>query len=171
MRAAAVTVRPCGAGSARFLAAAATALALACGCGGSPEPVAEAMPYADPGFVVGSGLRMHYALTESRDLPASIAASYGIEQRRNLAVLTVAISPQDPRSAHADAAPRLEADVVSLTGLRRPLALTRHDEPGGATWTAPVEVRHREPVTIEIRARTRDGLPLSARLTREFRLE
>jgi hypothetical protein len=49
--------------------------------------------------------------------------------------------------------------------------LTLHDEPGGATWTAPVEVRHREPVTIEIRARTRDGLPLTARLTREFRLE
>jgi hypothetical protein len=69
------------AGSARFLAAAAAALALAAGCGGSPEPVAEARPFADPGFVVGSGLRMHYALTASRDLPASIAGSYGIEQR------------------------------------------------------------------------------------------
>jgi hypothetical protein len=159
------------AGSARFLAAATAALALAAGCGGSPEPVAEARPFADPGFVVGSGLRMHYALTASRDLPASIAGSYGIEQRRNLAVLTVAIAPQDPRSAAAGAALRLEADAVSLTGIRRPLVLTRHDEAGGATWTATVEVRHRVPVTIEIRARTRDGLPLTARLTREFRLE
>jgi hypothetical protein len=160
-----------GSRSARLLAAAVTVLALTSGCGGRPEAVAEAMPYADPGFVVGSGLRMHYALTASRDLPASIAGSYGIEQRMNLAVLTVAIPLQDAHPANAAAAPRLEADAVSLTGVRRPLVLTLHDEPGGATWTAPVEVRHREPVTIEIRARTRDGLPLSARLTREFRLE
>ncbi len=147
------------------------ALAIAAGCGGSPEPVAEAAPYLDPGSVDAARYRLHYALTLARDLPAAIAGSYDILQSRNLAVLTVAVAPRDPR----DGPPRgalAEATAVSLTGARRSLALERRDEPGAATWIAPVEVRHRVPVTIEIRARAEPGGPeMRARLTREFRLE
>jgi len=153
-------------------AAAAAALVLAAGCGGSPAPAPEAAPYLDPGFVETGEYRLHYALTLARDLPAAIAGSYGIVQRRNLAVLTVALTPRDPRAGAAIEAPAVEAAAVSLTGLRRELALSRLPEPGGATWVATVDVRHRVPVTIEIRARATPGGPaLRARLTREFRLD
>ena len=159
-------------GNSRDLPATVAALLLIAGCGGSPEPIADAPPYRDPGFVEAGGYRMHYALTLSRDLPAAIAGSYGIEQRRDLAVLTVAIAPSEPRANADDAASQVEADAVSLIGTRRPLALSRHDEPGAETWIATVDVRHREPITIEIRSRvTAEGPALRARLTREFRLE
>ena len=159
-------------GNSRALRATVAALLLLAGCGGSPEPIAEAPPYRDPGFVGAGGYRMHYALTLSRDLPAAIAGSYGIEQRKDLAVLTVAIVPSYPRGHAGDAASQVEADAVSLIGTRRRLALSRHDEPGAETWIATVDVRHREPITIEIRSRaTAEGPALRARLTREFRLE
>jgi hypothetical protein len=157
-------------GNIRALAATAAALALLAACGEGPEPVPEARPYLDPGFVEAGNHRLHYALTPARDLPAAIAGSYGIEQRKDLAVLTIAIAPRDPRAAGGSEAPQVEADAVALTGVREPLALRA--EPGGASWIATVAVRHRVPVTIEIRARaTADGPPLVARLTREFRLE
>ena len=159
-------------GNSRALRATVAALLLLAGCGGSPEPIAEAPPYRDPGFVEAGGYRMHYALTLSRALPAAIAGRYGIEQRKDLAVLTVAIVPSDPRANAGDAASRVEADAVSLIGTRQRLALSRHDEPGAETWIATVDVRHREPITIEIRSRaTAEGPALRARLTREFRLE
>jgi hypothetical protein len=160
------------AGNNRALQATLAALALAAGCGGSPEPVAEARPYLDPGFVESAEHRLHYALTLASDLPAAIAGGYGIERRENLAVLTVAIAQRDPRAGTAVDSPRVEADAVTLTGARQPLALSRRDEPGAATWIATVDVRHRVPITIEIRARAvQDGPLLRARLTREFRLE
>ena len=153
-------------------AAAAAALVLAAGCGGSPAPAPEAAPYLDPGFVETGEYRLHYALTLARDLPAAIAGSYGIVQRRNLAVLTVALTSRDPSAAATIREPAVAATAISLTGERRPLALSRHDEPGGATWLATVDVRHRVPIAIEIRARATPEAPLlRARLTREFRLE
>ena len=64
------------------------------------------------------------------------------------------------------------AESVALTGERRALLLARHDDPGGPTWLAPVDVRHRVPFTIEIRVRAAAASPtIDARLTREFRLE
>lgn len=153
-------------------AATAAALFLATGCGGRPAPVPEAPPYLDPGFVEAGEYRLHYALTLARDLPSAIAGSYGIVQRRNLAVLTVALTPRDPRAAVTIREPAVEATAIGLTGERRQLALSRRDEPGGATWLATVEVRHRVPIAIAIRARaTPEGPELRARLTREFRLE
>jgi hypothetical protein len=159
-------------GNNRALAATAAALLLATGCGGTPEPVAEAAPYLDPGYVETGDVRLHYALTLASDLPAAIAGSYGILPRTNLAVLTVAITPRDAGAGAALADARAAATAVSLTGVRTPLALSRRDEPGGATWIGMVDVRHRVPFTIEIEAHaTSDGPPLRARLTREFRLE
>jgi hypothetical protein len=165
-------VRPWVPGNRRAPAAAAAALFLAAGCGGSPEPVAAAPPYVDPGFVEAGDWRLHYALTLARDLPAAIAGSYGIEQRRNLALLTIALVSQDAGTGLAPESAQVEADAVSLTGAREALALSRHDAAGNATWLATLEVRHRVPVTIDIRARaTAASPPMRARLTREFRLE
>jgi hypothetical protein len=159
-------------GLTRALAATAAALLLSTGCGGNPEPVAEAAPYLDPGYVEAGGFRLHYALTLSGDLPAAIAGGYGILPRTNLAVLTIAIAPLDGGAGPALAGARAEATAISLTGARTPLALTRRGEPGGATWLGTVDVRHRVPITIEIVAHaTSDGPPIRARLTREFRLE
>jgi hypothetical protein len=115
---------------------------------------------------------MHYALTLARDLPSAIAGSYGIEQRRNLAVLTVTLAPRDATGSPQVPAPVIEAESVGLTGRRDALTLARHDEAGRETWLAIVEVQHRVPITIEIRARATPGGPeLRARLTREFRLD
>jgi hypothetical protein len=153
-------------------AAALAALALAGACGDRPVPVPEAPPYLDPGFVEAGSWRMHYALTLARDLPSAIAGSYGIEQRRNLAVLTVTLALRDAPGGREVPAPMIKAESVGLTGRRESLALARHDEAGGASWLATVEVRHRVPLTIEIRARATPGDPeLRARLTREFRLD
>ena len=155
----------------RALAATAAALVLAAGCGDNPEPVAEAAPYLDPGFVEAGGYRLHYALTLASDLPAVIAGSYGIQPRPNLAVLTIAIAPREPGAGAPLADARVDATAVTLTGVRTALALSRHDESGGATWIGTVDVRHRVPFTIEIEARAISGGPLlRARLTREFRL-
>ncbi len=154
------------------LAATAAALILAAGCGDNPASVAQAPPYLDPGFVEAGGYRLHYALTLANDLPAATAGSYDIRPRTNLAVLTVAIAPRDARARSALADARAAATAVSLTGKREPLALSRRNEPGGATWTGTVDVRHRVPFTIEIEAYATPGEPpLRARLTREFRLE
>lgn len=159
-------------GNKRAGLATAAALLLAAGCGGSQEPVAEAAPYLDPGFVEAGDYRLHYALTLARDLPSAIAGSYGILQRTNLAVLTVAIAPRNAPAGRAVAGAQVEATAVSLTGAREALALERRDEPGAATWIATVEVRHRVPLTIEIEALAAPGEPLlRARLTREFRLQ
>ena len=141
-------------------------------CGGKPSPVPPAAPYEDPGFAEAGDYRLRYALTPTPDLPAEIAGSYGIVQRPNLALLALTLERRDATDGARVAAHLLEAEAVALTGERSALALTRHDDPGGPTWLATVEVRHRVPVAIEIRARATIASPeIRARLTREFRLK
>jgi hypothetical protein len=152
--------------------AAAAACSLAAGCGGEPGPLPAAPPYVDPGFTEAGAYRLYYALTLSRDLPSGIAGSYGIQPRRNLAVLALTLAASDEHEAPPVDAPEIEAVAVFLTGEREPLALTRHDEAGRPTWLATLQVPHRVPLTIEIRARaTPAGPELRTRLTREFRLD
>lgn len=147
-------------------------LALLAACGDAAAPPPPAQPYADPGFADAGDLRLHYALTPTLDLPAEIAGSYGIVQRRNLALLTITPVPRDSPGTARIAASELTASAISLTGLRTPLALARHDDAGGPTWLATVEIRHRVPVTIEIRLRaTADAPEITARWTREFHLD
>lgn len=144
----------------------------AAACGGAPAPAPPAVPYRDPGEFEAGAHRLRYALTLATDLPAGIAGSYGIVPRRNLALLAVTLEHRDAPAGRRVAAETLEAEAVTLTGARVALALARHDDPGGPTWLAPVEVRHRVPITIEIRARASAQSPMiRARLTREFRLE
>jgi hypothetical protein len=76
--------------------AAAVAWLLVASCSGNPEPVPVALPYTDPGFAEAGDFRLHYALTMTRDLPSEIAGSYGIVQRRNLALLMITLAPRDP---------------------------------------------------------------------------
>ena len=147
-------------------------LALLAACGDAPTPPPPAQPYTDPGFTDAGDLRLHYALTPTLDLPAGIAGSYGIVQRRNLALLTIALVPRDAPGTTRIAAQELTASAISLTGVRTPLALARHDDAGGPTWLATVEIRHRVPVTIEIRLRaTADAPEIASRWTREFHLD
>jgi uncharacterized protein DUF4426 len=150
--------------------------ALAClqlaACGGSPAPVPEALPFEDPGFAEAGEYRLHYALTMTSDLPSGIAGSYGIVQRHNLALLALTLVPRDPMTRPHFDAPVIKAESVSLTGERSELTLVRHDEAGGPSFLATVEVRHRVPVTVDIRARATTASPeIRVRLTREFRLE
>jgi hypothetical protein len=134
--------------------------------------VPVALPYTDPGFAEAGDFRLHYALTMTRDLPSEIAGSYGIVQRRNLALLTIAPVPRDSIGGTRIDALEVQAESVTLTGERKALALVRHDVAGGPSWLATVEVRHRVPVTIDVRARaTAAGPEIRVRLTREFRLE
>ena len=149
-----------------FLAIAATA------CGGDAAPPPPAVPYQDPGAVEAGAYRLRYALTLTTDLPAEIAGSYGIVQRPNLALLVLTLERRDDAPGHRVGAERMEAETVSLTGQRHALELSRHEDPGGPTWLAPVEVRHRVPLAIEIRASATSASPeIRARLTREFRLQ
>ena len=127
------------------------------------NPWQKLTPYLDPGFVEAGGYRLHYALTLASDLPAVIAGSYGIQPRPNLAVLTIAIAPRDPGAGAPLADARVDATAISLTGERTALALSRHDESGGATWIGTVDVRHRVPFTIEIEARAIIRRPAAAR--------
>lgn len=152
---------------ARTAAAAAALLLLAsCGDGGTAPPPAR--PYADPGFVDAGDYRLHYALTVTTDLPSEIAGSYGIVQRPNLALLAITIARRDGTPQDAG----LSATAVSLTGLRQPIALARHDSATGPTWLATVGIRDREPVTIEIRARAPGtGPEVDARFTRTFHVD
>ena len=161
------------AGRRQAVACAATfAWLLLASCGGSPEPVPEAVPFTDPGFVETGDYRLHYALTMTGDLPSAIAGSYGIVPRRNLALLTLTLAPRSSIGVTRIGASEIEATAVALTGERSSLPLVRHDEAGGPSWLAPVEVRHRVPITIDIRARATDSSPeIRVRLTREFRLE
>lgn len=158
--------------TARWRAAALFLGLAAAACGGAPESVPPATAYHDPGFVEAAGYRLRYALTLTTDLPADIAGGYGIERRRNLALLALTLERQDARAGTRVDADAIEAEALWLTGERHALALARHDDPGGPTWLAPVEVRHRVPITIEIRARATTASPmLRARLTREFGLD
>jgi hypothetical protein len=153
---------------ARAVAAAGVCILLAA-CGSPAVPPPPAAPYTDPGFVEAGDSRLHYALTPTQDLPSEIAGSYGIVQRRNLALLTIVITALDGTRRGASA---LTATAVSLTGLRQPVRLARHDAATGPTWLATVAIRDREPVTIEIRAHTQAGGPeIAARFTRTFHLE
>jgi hypothetical protein len=141
-------------------------------CGGPPASVPAAVPYQDPGLVESGEYRLRYALTLTTDLPAEIAGSYGIDRRRNLALLMLTLERRHAPAGGRIDAEALAAEAVTLTGERISLTLTRHDDPGGPTWLAPVEVRHRVPLTIEVRARaTPAGPDIRTRLTREFRLE
>lgn len=152
--------------------AAACLLALGAGCGERPAPPPPAQPYADPGFVAAGDLRLHYALTPTLDLPAEIAGSYGIVQRRNLALLTITLVPRNAAGAPRVAMSELTATAIALTGERNELLLVRHDEAGGPTWLATVDVRHRVPVTIEIHARATPAQPaITARWTRVLHLD
>jgi hypothetical protein len=149
-----------------FLGLAATA------CGGNPAPVPPAIPYQDPGAIEAGAYRLRYALTLTTDLPAEIAGSYGIVQRRNLALLVLTLERRDAAPGTRVGAERMQAETISLTGERHALELSRHEDPGGPTWLAPVEVRHRVPLAIEIRASATSASPeIRARLTREFRLQ
>jgi hypothetical protein len=148
----------------------ASAFNAACGGGAAPPPPAR--PYADPGFADAGPHRLYYALTPTQDLLPVIARSYDIEPRPNLALLTATLAPREPTNGDDVATAELEATAISLTGERRPLAVRRHDEAGGATWLATVEMRHRVPMTIEIRARATATAPeFKVRLTREFRFD
>jgi hypothetical protein len=159
------------AGNSRAACAALVAL-LGAGCGGSLDPVPTAAPYEDPGFVEAGDFRLRYAFTLANDLPAEIAGSYGIVPRRNLALVAITLERRAAAEGTRVDAESLAAEAVALTGERTALALARHDDPGGPTWIAPLEVRHRVPVTIEIRARATATSPeIRARLTREFRLD
>jgi hypothetical protein len=150
----------------------ALALLLLASCGDGPAPIPVALPYADPGFVDAGEHRLRYALVMTRALPSEIAGSYGIVQRRNLALLTVTLVSRNADAGARLAATELAATSVLLTGQRQPLAFTRHDATGGPSYLATVEVHHRVPVTIEIRARaTPAGSELMARTTREFHFE
>ena len=150
----------------------ALALLLFASCGDSPAPIPAALPYADPGFIDAGEYRLLYAFVMTRDLPSEIAGSYGIVQRRNLALLTITLVSRDSDGLVRTGASEIEATAVTLTGERYSLPLVRHDEAGGPTWLATVEVRHRVPVTIQIRAHaTVESPEIRVRLTREFRLE
>jgi hypothetical protein len=141
-------------------------------CSESPGEPPQARAYADPGFVTAGNVRLHYALTLTSDLAPAIAGSYGILQRRNLALLTITIVPAVASEPLRLAAIDLQAVALSLLGERRALPMRRFDEDGGPTYLATVTVRHREPITIEIRARVAaDGPEITARWTREFHLE
>jgi hypothetical protein len=154
------------------LAAATAAAAISAACGGGPSPPPPARPYADRGFADAGPHRLHYALTPTQDLLPEIARSYGIEPRPNLALLTATLAPRETTNGADIASAQLAATAVSLTGERSPLAVKRHDEAGGATWLATVEMRHRVPTTIEIRARATATDPeIKVRLTREFRFD
>ncbi len=148
------------------------ALALLGGCGGAGAPPPPARPFTDPGYADVGDLRLHYALTPTLDLPAGIAGSYGIVQRRNLALLTITLVPRDAPGTARIAASELTAAAITLTGERTPLALAQHDDAGGPTWLATVDIRHRVPVTIEIRVRATAAAPeIATRWTREFHLD
>ena len=143
-----------------------------CGCGDDPGSPPAAREFADPGFVTAGNVRLYYALTLTSDLPPAIAGSYDIVQRPNLALLTIAIAPASSAATERLAAFQLQAEAVTLIGERQALSLRLVNEPGGPTYLATVMVRHREPITIEIRARTISGGPeINARWTREFYLE
>lgn len=151
-------------------------LALAClaigACGTDPGRPPAAREFADPGFVTAGRIRMDYALTLTGDLPPAIAGSYAVVQRRNLALLTITLAPEAAVGARRIRASELDATAVTLLGVRQALALRRVDEPDGPTYLAEVEVRDREPITIEIRAlAVADGPEITARWTREFYLE
>lgn len=151
-------------------------LALAClavgGCGENPSTPPAARELADPGFVSAGGVLLNYALTLTDDLAPAIAGSYGIVPRSNLALLVITLSPANRAGTERLAAIELTASAVSLIGDRQALPLRRVNEQGGPTYLATLAVRHREPVTIEIRARTvADAPELTARWTREFYLE
>jgi hypothetical protein len=151
-------------------------LALAClivgGCGEGPGKLPPAREFTDPGFVAAGDTRLHYALTLTSDLPPAIAGSYDIVQRPNLALLMITLAPAAGAGTERLAAIELNVQAVSLIGERQVLSLRRVDEHGGPTYLATVTVRHREPITIEIRARVvADGPEITARWTREFHLE
>ncbi len=143
-----------------------------CGCGDNPDSPPPAREFSDPGFVSAGGVRLYYALTLTSDLPPVIAGSYDIVQRPNLALLTITITPATGPATERLVAIELSAEAVTLIGKRQALSLRRVNELRGPTYLATVMVRHREPITIEIRARTvADGPDISARWTREFYLE
>jgi hypothetical protein len=157
-------------GSARTVIA--LALLLLASCGDPPAAIPAALPYVDPGFIDAGEHRLHYALVMTRDLPPEIAGSYGIVPRRNLALLTITLASRNADAGTRLAAAELAATSVLLTGQRQALALARHDAAGGPSYLATLEVRHRVPVTIEIRARaTAAGPEMTARTTREFHFE
>ncbi len=142
-------------------------LLAACGAGDAPPPPAR--PYADPGFVDAGAHRIYYALTPTAELASEIAGSYGIVPRRNLALLTIALASAERAPPGAS---RMDATAIMLTGQRLPLALARHDSASGPTWLATLELRDREPVTIEIRARLDASAPaFVARFTRTLHLD
>jgi hypothetical protein len=146
------------------------ALAVA-GFGEAPSGPQLARPSSDPGFVAAGDVQMHYALTLTSDLPSEIAGSYGLLRRRNLALLTIAFTSRAAGAAPRIAATELDAVAVTLLGERKPLVMRRIDEDGGPTYLATLGVRHREPITIEIRARVAVGAPqIVSRWTREFHI-
>ncbi|MFZ2509031.1 MAG: DUF4426 domain-containing protein [Steroidobacteraceae bacterium] len=142
------------------------------GCADDSRVPPPAPEFSDPGFVSAGDVRLDYALTLMRDLDPAIAGSYGIVPRPNLALLVITLAPAEDARSERITAVELEAEAVTLIGDRQPLPLRLVNEHGGPSYLATVTVRHREPITIVIRARPRaDAREISARLTREFHLQ
>lgn len=122
-------------------------------CGDGTAPAPATLPSADPGLVDAGPCRLRDAPVKTCDLPSEIAGSYGIVQRRNLALPTIKLRSRNAAVGARVVAAELAATSLLPTGERRTVARARHHEAGGPRYPATVEVRHCVPVTIESRVR------------------
>jgi hypothetical protein len=150
----------------------AVVFAAACAaCGGGdrpPQPVA-ARDFADPGFVASSTHEVRYGTLLASEMPASVAAAYGIVRSPDRVVVNVSVLRRVAGSVAVPVAAEVAGQWRGLTGEPQALAFRPVLEGTAVSYIAEAPAHDREAMVFEIEARPVEaGTPIAARLTRKF---
>ena len=152
----------------RNASAAITGLALAA-CGGPPPSPVTAPPQSDPGFVVLDNHELRYGTVPATGLPHEVAATYGIERRAGVLVLSVSVLRREEGRLPAPVEASLSGRQRSLVG--EPVALEFRElrSGSGPSWVAEIFPTAPGMVLIDFEALPVEGGPrLRASLMREI---
>jgi hypothetical protein len=138
-------------------------------CGGpAPEPV-TAPPQTDPGFVAAGDFELRYGTVAAAELPREVAASYGVERRPGVLVLSVSVLRREEGRLPAPVDATVRGSQRSLIGNPAALEFRELRAGGNPSWVAEVDPDAPGIVLIDIEAEPAAGGPrLLAKLKRDF---
>lgn len=138
-------------------------------CGGPPPSPVKAPPQSDPGVVALGGHELRYGTVPADELPRDVAASYGIQQRAGVLVLSVSVLRREEGRLPVPVEASLSGTQRTLVGEPVALGFRELRSGSGPSWVAEIAPTAPGIVLIDFEALPAEGGPaLRASLKREI---